>query len=339
MGHRSLISIILILACCKTVAAQPACELDRPVSFADLDWESNSFHVAVAGYIVKEGFGCDIRKVPGSTLPLLVAMSTGDVDITMEVWKANILEAWQTAETTGRVKDLGTNFSDAVQGWFIPRYVQQGDPGRGIKALAPDLKHVDDLPTHKALFRDPERPDKGRFYNCILGWGCEVINTNKLRAYGLTEHYTNYRPGSGDALIEAISSRYERGEPIVAYYWGPSWVLGKFDMIMLQEPPYDKEKWEQLARTKGGTEATAYPQVEVRIGINAEFAKSAPRIEKFLRKYGTSRAIVSNALAYLHDNDGSTPGDMAEYFLKTNERIWTLWVPDDIAARVKAALN
>ncbi|MDH3690665.1 MAG: ABC transporter substrate-binding protein, partial [Gammaproteobacteria bacterium] len=194
MKRQLLIAVVLILMGSQNALAQRKCELDRPVTFAALGWESNSFHTAVAGYIVREGYGCEVRDVPGSTLPLLVAMSTGDVDITMEVWKDNIREAWETAENTGRVRDLGINFADAVQGWFIPRYVQQGDPGRGIRAVAPDLKHVNDLPKYKEIFKDPQRPDKGRFYNCILGWGCEVANTNKLRAYGLIEHYTNYRP-------------------------------------------------------------------------------------------------------------------------------------------------
>lgn len=339
MRHRFLISVFLVLSSVEPVVGESPCEVDRPVAFADLNWESNAIHAAVAGYIVRQGYGCEVRHVPGSTLPLLVAMSTGEVDITMEVWKDNILEVWEAAETAGRVKDLGINFADAVQGWFIPRYLQQGDPARGIKALAPDLKHVKDLPRYKTLFKDPEQPHKGRFYNCILGWGCEVINTNKLRAYGLTEHYTNYRPGSGEALVEAITSSYEEGDPVLAYYWGPSWVLGKLDLVMLEEPAYDPAKWEELARTNGQSEATAYPRAEVRIGVNAEFAKTAPRIEQFLKRYGTSGAIVSSVLAYLHDHQGITSEEIARYFLQENERIWTLWVPEDVAQRVRASLQ
>ena len=48
-----------------------------------------------------------------------------------------------------------------------------------------------DVVRYKYLFRDPEEPAKGRFYKCILGWNCEVVNTNKLKAYGLDA--TDYR--------------------------------------------------------------------------------------------------------------------------------------------------
>ena len=65
-----------------------------------------------------------------------------------------------------------------------------------------------DLARYKHLFRDPEEPAKGRFYNCILGWNCEVVNTNKLKAYGLDGHFTNFRAGTGAALAAAIASNF-----------------------------------------------------------------------------------------------------------------------------------
>ena len=39
---------------------QVECELQRPVSMAGLDWESNAFHTAIAGYIVEHGYGCKV---------------------------------------------------------------------------------------------------------------------------------------------------------------------------------------------------------------------------------------------------------------------------------------
>ena len=58
----------------------------------------------------------------------------------------------------------------------------------------------------KALFKDPESPGKGRFYNCPTGWTCEGVNSQKLKAYGLEDSYVNFRTGTGPALDAAISS-------------------------------------------------------------------------------------------------------------------------------------
>ena len=40
-------------------------------------------------------------------------------------------------------------------------------------------------------------------------------------------------------MISAI----ERGEPWVGYNWEPTWVMGLYDMTLLEDEPYDEEKW------------------------------------------------------------------------------------------------
>lgn len=319
-------------------ASAAGCEIDRPVVFAGLDWDSNAFHNAVAEFILEHGYGCETDEIPGSTLPLLQGMARGDVDVTMEIWIDNFVDAWEKARDAGQVVNVGTNFPDAVQGWFVPRYMIEGDDSRGIEAMAPELAHVDDLPGHKKLFTDPEEPSKGRFYNCILGWACEVINTKKMVVYGLDDHFTNFRPGTGAALAAAIASSYERGKPIVAYYWGPTWVLGKYDLVMLEEPPYTEEAWNELSSEDNPTVASAYPLVEVVVGANKKFAESAPNIIAFLEKYETTNLMVSAALAYMQDNEGATAGDAAINFLQERDDVWKAWVPADIARKVEAAL-
>lgn len=312
-----------------------ACELDRPVVFAGLDYDSAQFHNAVAEYIIQHGYGCRTDEVPGSVIPLLNGMARGDVDVDMEIWKDNITEAWEKAEAAGQVVDLGINFPDAVQGWYVPRYLVEGP-----NAPAPDLRSVSDLPRYKALFEDPEEPGKGRFYNCIPGWNCEVVNTKKLTAYGLDGDFTNFRPGSGSALDAAIESAILRQRPIFFYYWGPTWLLGKIgdQVVMLQEPPYDAAVWKELSDSDHPTRATAYPTVAVHVGANAEFAKAAPELVKFLTAYETTGQMVSDALAYMQDNN-ATPAQAAEHFLDTHEDLWSGWVPAEVAARVKAALG
>lgn len=70
-------------------AEEPECDLDRPMVFAGLDWDSAQFHNEVARYILEEGYGCRTDAIPGSTMSMLAAMARGDVDVTMEIWKAN----------------------------------------------------------------------------------------------------------------------------------------------------------------------------------------------------------------------------------------------------------
>lgn len=333
--------ILLMIAAALTFQLSPAqaCEIDRPIVFAGLDWSSNAFHNEVARFILEAGYDCETDAIPGSTLPLLTGMRRGDVDVTMEIWVDNITEPWNEGLANGEVVAVGTNFPDAVQGWYVPRYLIEGDAERGIEAEAPDLRSVFDLPQYAQLFRDPEEPRMGRFYNCILGWSCEVVNSKKLYAYGLEDSFTNFRPGTGAALAAAIASNYQRGRPFVAYYWGPTWVMGRYDLVMLEEPPFDEEIWNRMGEEDWPEDATAYPVVEVIVGANAGFAAAAPEVIAFLERYETTNALVSEALAYLNDNDGATTRDAALNFLGTRRDVWASWVSEDVAARVDAALE
>lgn len=330
---------IALALLCGAFAATPSlaqdaakCEVDRPVVFAGLDYDSARFHAAVAEFIVKNGYGCAVEEIPGTVIPLVNGLARGDADVIMEIWTANPAEAWVEAEKAGQVVPLGTTFPDAVEGWFVPTALVSGPD-----AAAPELKSIADLPKYKELFADPEEPGKGRFYNCPAGWVCEAVNTRKLTAYGLEDDFTNFRPGTGEALAAAAESAALQNKPVLFYYWGPTWLLGKFDFTRLEEPAYDKAVWDAMMAAEKPTAATAYPVSKVIIGANKVFSEQAPQIAAFLRAYASTNAATSDALAYMRDNDAQ-PADAALNFLKTEEASWSKWVPADVAERVKSAL-
>jgi ABC-type proline/glycine betaine transport system substrate-binding protein len=282
-----------------------------------MDWDSNRFHTAVARFILEKGYGCKTDAIPGSTIPILTALARGDVDIVMEIWRDQVTKPWTDAEKEGKVKAVGVNFPDAVQGWYVPRYVIAGDAARGLKPMAPDLRGVADLARYKTLF------------------------TRKLAAYGLTRDYTNFRLGSGAALDAAITSAYEQRKPILFYYWAPTPLAAKLDLVMLEEPAYNEADWVALREAADPAKAkgVAYPKVAVYVGANTKFLAAAPAIADFLAKYRTSERLVSDGLRYMQDKPGAKTADAAVEFLKRHKDAWRAWVAADVFARVDAALK
>ncbi|MDD9951518.1 MAG: ABC transporter permease subunit [Zetaproteobacteria bacterium] len=334
-----LLTVFSFSLCSLDAYAGPKhCGIDRKINFGALDWQSNSFHVEMMRYILEHGYGCTTDAIPGTSLPLLTALGRGDIDILMEVWLDNTGEAWNKPLEEGKVVDIGISIPDATQGFYVPTYMVQGDPERKITALAPKLRHVRDLPKYWKLFQDPEENNKGRFYNCVLGWTCEGVNNKKITAYGLDAFYTNFRPGTGGSLSAAISSHYERGEPFFAYYWGPTWIMGKYKLTKLEEPEYDPDVWQQLTTTAAPRQATAYPVSKVHIGVNRAFQEAAPEIVAMIGQYQVSSQVVSQALAYITAVEGRTPRDAALHFLQTREDLWSQFVPPEVQAQIKDSL-
>lgn len=302
----------------------------QPVIFVDFSWDSVQVHNRIAGFILEHGYGFTVDYFFADTVPGLLALERGDAHLTMEIWRDNIAEAWQRGIERGRYAELGRNFPDAPQGWYVPTYLIEGDPERGIEPLAPDLRSVTDLARYWELFRDPESPGKGRFYNAPPGWVVHDHNLDKLRAYGLLDFFVPFEPGSDAALVASMVAAYQRGEPWVGYYWEPTWVMGLYDMTLLEEPPYSDQCWET-------TKACAFKPAEVLIGANARWLQEHPEVEAFLRNYETTLAQNNDVLAYMN-RANATAEQAARYFLRTYEDVWQAWVPADVAAKVRSAL-
>jgi ABC-type proline/glycine betaine transport system substrate-binding protein len=317
--------------------------LTRPVVFGELDWESAQVATWLARIVLEAGFGCSTDSIPGTVVPIYQGAVRGDVDVVMEVWTDNVPDLWTAAVADGTVEQVGLAFDDADQGWFVPRYLVEGDAERGIEAAAPGLRSVFDLVEYADVFRDPERPSLGRFYNCVIGWQCELVNTVKLNAYGLAPYYTDFKAGTGVALAASLEGAYLRGEPWVGYYWGPTWVLGQLDLVKLDEPPYSAECWQEftaLVKTPDvATQACAYPTSTAVLALGSRFKDDAPAdVRAFFEAYRGSSALLSEGLAFMHAND-ETPEAAARHLLGLHPELLTQWVDEAVAARVNSALT
>ncbi len=325
-------SILAMLLVIMIMAFGVASAAEEHVVFLDFSWESAQFHNRVAGFIIENGFKKKIDYSFAEEIPGMLGLERGDLDIAMETWADNMPEVWKETIERGKIVNLGRNFPDAPQGWYVPTYLIKGDPERGIKPLAPGLKNVQDLRKYWELFQDPEIKTKGRLYNGPSGWVVSVKNEEKLKAYGLDDVFNNFYSGSGSALAVAISAAYEKGEPILAYYWEPTPILGMYDMTKLEEPAYDEKVWAE-------TSACAFPACRVFVVANTVFIDKNPEIRAFLESYETTLEQTNSALAYMEQNSKDLEST-AIWFLKTNPELWKGWISDtDVRNRVEKALT
>lgn len=318
--HKSLFGTVLALGLCASSAATYAagwCESGKPVKFAGLNWESGMLLTDLMQIVLKEGYGCTTDSLPGNSITMESALGSNDIQVFAEEWVGRS-EVWNKAAAAGKVVGVGAPIVGATEGWYVPRYVIEGDAARKIEASAPNLKSITDLAQYSAVFRDQEEPDKGRFYNCPAGWTCELENSEMLKKYGLEDKYTNFRPGTGPALDAAVLSSYKRKEPILFYYWSPTPLLGQTDLVKLDEPGVNKD-------------------VDIQVGLSKTFHEQAPELVAVLEKVNLPIDLLNQNLARMAQENLSSD-KLAKLFLKEHPEVWHTWVSEDAAKKIDAAL-
>ncbi|WP_303296063.1 ABC transporter substrate-binding protein [Pyramidobacter piscolens] len=320
---RSLLLLAMLLPCVSAGCAAGGTATGKEktaLTFADVGWDSIKLNNALAGLIAEKVFGYTWQETPGSTPISHEALLKGEIDVHMEEWTGNI-PSYAPDLRAGRFVELGVNFDDNRQGFYIPRYVAD---------RYPDLKTVKDLARHAELFPDPEDASRGIVYGGIVGWEITEIMNRKIAAYGLDEHYNYFVSGSDAVLSAAMVSAWDRKAPIVAYYWEPTWLLGKYDFILLEDEPYD------AARFQEGFGAC--PAVTVTVAASNEFAASNPEFCAFLARFGMPAAVISEALAYMNSSNAGYK-EAAEWLLaKSHPELLDRWLSPEQAARMRAAL-
>ncbi|GAA0341700.1 ABC transporter substrate-binding protein [Oceanobacillus oncorhynchi subsp. oncorhynchi] len=319
---------VLVLTACGDASSEG--EIDTIV-LADAGWDSINVHNYIAAQIMEEGYGYDTDITSGSTAATMQGLSDGDINVYMEVWTDNIRDLYEELTEAGDIETLSVNFDDNDQGLYVPAYVIEGDPEKGIEPLAPDLQTVEDLKDYPEVFQDPEDPEKGRIINAPSGWAVEEAINDKFDFYELDETFNNFSPGSDSAIITDLARAYEAGEGWVGYYWSPTAITAKYDLVLLEEAPYDEATWEE-------SRGTEFPPNDVVISVHPDFLEQAPEVVEFLEQYETSSALTEEALEYMEDN-GASAEEAAIWWMQEHEDIWTAWLPEDIAQDVVDSLK
>lgn len=335
MTRTPRLTALAALAVSGLALAQPAAAADcgsaEKITIAEMTWLAAASLAHVAQKIMAAGYDCTAELVPGDTVPTATSMLTrSEPMVAPELWVSTVQAQWDQMQEKGNIYKASDIFaSGGEEGWWIPSYVAEANP---------QIKTVEDLKANWQVFASAENPEKGRFYGCPPGWGCEIITNNLYKALTLDETFEMFPTGSGEALKATIARQVTRNEPFVGYYWGPTDVIGKYNLVKLGMPEFDAEKFTCLTDANcADPQLTGWAVGEVAVAVVAELKDQAPDVAEFLSRMQVPNAEISTVLAWGDDN-GATAEEVAVHFLKNYESIWTAWVPADVAEKVKASL-
>ncbi|MCL1059674.1 ABC transporter substrate-binding protein [Shewanella gelidimarina] len=327
-----LIGGLLLSTATHQVFAEEQC---GKVTIADMNWSSASLIANVDRFILEHGYGCEAELIPGDTMPTSTSMvEKGEPDIAPEIWSNNVKDLIERGIKEKRLAIAGKSLSDGgEEGFWVPQYMVDKDPS--LKTIAGIIAKV-------KTFEHPEDPERGAFYGCPAGWGCQITAENLFRALKLSDAgFDLVNPGSGAGLSGSIARAYEREKPWFGYYWAPTAILGKYNMVKVDfGTGIDEDHFRDCISNVecADPKVTMYPSALVQTVTTAAFAKKSTQEFEYLAKRSITNAQMNGLLAWMEDNqaDGNIA---AEYFLMKHEDIWLKWVPADVAAKVRLAVK
>lgn len=304
------------------------------VSIADMNWNSATLIANIDRFILEHGYGCDAELIPGDTMPTGTSMiEKGQPDVAPELWSNALKDALDKGVAEKRLRFAGKSLVDGgEEGFWVPAYLVE---------KYPEIATIEGVKKHAKLFEHPEDPDHGAFYSCPAGWNCQISAGNLFRAMDLEEAgFAIIDPGSSAGLSGSIAKAYEREEAWFGYYWAPTAVLGKYNMVKVDfGSGFDETEFVSCTTNPDceDPKATMYPPSPVHTITTEEFATRAPEAYQYFAQRGFTNADMNQLLAWMEDNQADGEETMF-HFLEDYPQIWTQWVPEEIANKVKQAL-
>ncbi|MCV9999247.1 ABC transporter substrate-binding protein [Pararhizobium sp. YC-54] len=308
-----------------TVAATAAEAKCGDVTITEMNWASGSIVTGISKFLMEQGYGCKVTVVPSATATAVTSVAeTGQPDIVTELW-LNGAPSYPDLVKAGKVKTLANVLSDGgIDAWWVPKYLVDEHP---------ELAKIDGILAH---------PDwvGGKFHNCPEGWGCKITNGHLAEAFDLKGHgITVFDHGSGETLAAAIAAAYESKQPWFGYYWGPTSVLGKYDMVKVDIGPYVADVHAcNAAESCSNAGKSAYPPAEVVTATTTEFEKREPEIADLMSKVSFTNAQMSETLAWQEEKKASAE-EAAVHFLTTYKDVWAGWLSPDAKQKLSAVLQ
>lgn len=332
--HRQLpaAAFAAIITSLGPAAAQDAC---GPVSIAEMNWASAGVTAQIDRLILEEGYGCEVEMVTGDTVPTFTSMNEkGTPDVAPELWMNAIKDQLDAAVAEGRLVIAGDVLTEGgVEGWWIPKYVADAHP---------EIRTVEDALAHPELFPAPENPDRGGVVGCPAGWTCQAVTANIFKARDAeAKGFELIDPGSAAGLDGSIAAAYERQAPWLGYYWAPTALLGKYEMVRLDpEVAHDPVEIQRCTSVPDcpDPKLNDYANARVVTVVTSDFAEAAGPAMAYLGKRSFDNATMGGLLAWM-EGEQATNEEAARHFLTENEAVWTPWVPEDVAGKVRTALK
>lgn len=272
--------------------------------------------------VVVTKIGGTAELVPGNNASIFQAMDQGkgDIDVHPDVWLPN-----QESFTKKYVDDAGTvtlssNSYEGKQNFCVSKTFAETNGVTSIFDLArPEI----------AKLMDSDGNGKGEIWIGAPGWASANVNEVKVRDYGLMPFMEPIRADQA-VMTARVGDAIKKGEGYAFYCYSPHAIWFQHDIVRLEEPAFDPEKYIALqpsddpdwfTKSKVMTE-DALKQVQV--AYSNSLQDRSPAIADFLANMKLDGETVSSFAFEIEG--GKDPADVAKAWVEENSDRVDSWL-------------
>ncbi len=293
------------IAAAISLPAQAGGRLTAPIA----DWTGGAVTCKVAELIIEQELGYRIKRIQMPSGPgVYEGIAAGDLDFACESWPSYSSSKEKMITEfggDGSVEYLGETGIVGISSYYVPRYF--------IDEVAPDLKTWEQLDKYKSHFKAMETGDSGRLIACPTpAWECD--DQKRLDLLGID--FKAVELGTETAAWAEAQAAYSRHEPFLLYAWEPHWIHAKLDLVSIELPAYDMDKWPATGWDKDVTYNYGNPES---MAANAD----AAHVLSNMNLSNTEQAKMVLAI----DGDGRDIEEVVQEWLDANKASWSQWLP------------
>lgn len=273
--------------------------------------------------VVTDKIGGQAEMVPGTNATIFQAMDQGkgDIDVHPDVWLPN-QENFTNEYVVGKgTVVLSSNFYAGKQNFCVTKTFSEQNNVTSIFDLArPEI----------AKLMDSDGNGKGEIWIGAPGWASANVNEVKVRDYGLMEFMEPIR-AEQSVMVATVADSAAKGQGYAFYCYAPHAIWFMHDIVALEEPPYDPEKY-IMVQPKQDADWFEKSMVmsedalkEVQVAYSKSLEERAPIIASFLANMQLDTETVSN-FAYLIVAQEQDPEEVAKQWVADNSERVDSWL-------------
>lgn len=283
------------------------------VDIAVNPWTGSAVNANVAKVIMEKELGCTVELTEIDEFGQFPALSTGDLDATLEVWPSGHAKDYKKyIDGNQGIVDGGELGVIGQIGWFVPQYMVD---------QYPELATWEGLNANADLFATAETGDQGQF----LGGDPSFVSYDQQIIDNLGLDYKVVYAGSEAAELTALKQAYKNEEPLLLYFYKPHWAQLKYPMAQVTLPEYTDACAEAAAGDAKAYDC-GYPEDVLYKAFNEDLATASPAAFEFLGNMNYENEM-QESVALDIDVNGMTPEEAAQKWVDENQDVWQAWLP------------